>query len=190
MYKTLNVLAVSILLAGMSFAGGGGRWSVTKEKLTGKNIAHLQTESKKVLKVVPLDPVRVYSPVSYDDISDTKQKKTALREGFRFTRLTAKNVSATPVDGGRLLVLQEQTIIMPPQREGAPSDFTKKTTATGQEPAENNIVITLFDESGTALWSRKVGPIAGHLPADRAYWSSPASLEPARPDTPGQNQEK
>lgn len=176
MLKKMAVLLGLVLVAGISFAEEG-RWFLSTDKKSGKEVALLQTWSKKVLKVLPLEQGRAYSPVPYDVIVDQKQKKRAMRAGTKFTQLTAKNSSATLIDGGRCLILQEQTIVMPPQLEGqAGLDYKKGELL---EPEDNAILVTLFDDSGRALWSRKFGPLAGRLPTNREAWALSGS-----PDAP------
>ncbi len=158
-----------------------GRWSLTKEKRTGRNLAVLVTESKRTLKEIPLVSVREYLPVSAEEIKDDKLKSRALDRGLKFARLSAKDSAATPLEDGRLLVLQEQTVVMPPQPEDPTGQWTQEFKAWAQrEPDENSIWVTLFDASGKVLWSRKYGPLAGRLPTKRQAWAESAAsgLEP------------
>ncbi len=170
MLKKLAVLLGLVLVAGISFAEEG-RWTLSTDKKTGKDVALLQSWSKKLLKVVPLEQTRDFSPVPYDDIVDIKLKKRAMHRGMKFIRLTAKNSSATPIDGGRCLILQEQTIIMPPQLEVQKAPAGREKEGDLQEPEDNAILVTLFDDAGKALWSRKFGPLAGRLPTNREAWA-------------------
>jgi hypothetical protein len=165
-----------LLVAGVSFAEEG-RWSLSTDKQTGQAVAVLQSWSKRVLKVLPLNPTRVYSPVPHEEMTDKKLRKQAKRRGFKFTRLTAKNVSATPIHNGRILVWQEQTIVMPPQPEVQAGDALETKEGERQEPEDNFIFVTLFDDSGNPLWSRKFGPLSGRLPADRKAWDMPPGPE-------------
>lgn len=183
MHKKWIVLIGAVLAAGISFAEEG-RWVLSTDKQTGKDIALLQTWSKRTLKVLSLEPLRDYSPVPYEEVPNKKIKRQAIQRGVKFTRLTAKNVSATPINSGRILVFQEQTIIMPPQPEVQAGDPLDIKAGVSQEPVENFIFVTLFDDSGNRLWSRKFGPLSGHLPADRKAWAlpgSPLAIPPADP---------
>ena len=94
-----------------------------------------------------------------------------MRAGNKFTQLTAKNASATVIDGGRCLILQEQTIVMPPQLESQATAALDLKKGELLEPEDNAILVTLFDDSGKALWSRKFGPLAGRLPINREAWA-------------------
>lgn len=163
-----------LLVGGVSFAEEG-RWVLSTDKQTGKEIALLQTWSKRTIKVISLDPLREYSPVPYEEVADKKRRKQAMRRGYKFAQLTAKNVSATPIESGRILVLQEQTIVMPPQPDVKVGDPLDIKEGVSQEPEENFILVTLYDESGNSLWSRKYGPLSGRLPADRNAWALPQS---------------
>lgn len=182
MRKIVSGLVLVVTLAGVSLAAEG-RWFLSMDKRSGKDIALLQTESKEVLKVLPLDPQRTYSPVSSDQLTDKKNKSMAQR-GIKFVRLTAKNTSATPIDGGRLLVLQEQTIVMPPQPGGSAGKQVEPSDQDRQEPEDNSILVSLYDGSGKVLWSRKYGPMAGRLPMSRDVWAIPNT--PDLPFLPGQ----
>lgn len=186
MHKKMAVLFGVLFLAGLAFAEEG-RWFLSTDKKTGKEVALLQTWAKRTMKVLSLEQARQYSPVPYEDVLDKKQMKRAKRRGDRFTRLTAKNTSATPIDGGRLLILQEQTIVMPPQLEIQSGKPTKIAEKDLQEPEDNSLLVTLFDDSGKILWSRKVGPLAGRLPVNREAWALPGPseappLEEKKPD--------
>ncbi len=176
MNRKWGVLAGILLAAGISFAEEG-RWSLTTDKKTGKDVALLQAWSKQKMKVLPLEQARIYSPVPGTMIVDKKQKKRAMRRGIKFVQLTAKNSSATPIEGGRCLVFQEQTIVMPPQLEVQAGDPLEIKGGEGQEPEDNSILVTLFDESGKSIWSRKFGPLAGRLPTNREAWALPGPLE-------------
>lgn len=188
MSKKIAVLLGLLLVGGMSFAEEG-RWFISTDKQTGKEVAVLSTWSKRPMKVLPLEQERRYSPVPYEDIADKKQMKRAMRRGNKFTRLTVKNTSATPLDGGRLLVLQEQTIVMPPQLEIQLGKPIKTAKGDLQEPEDNSLLVTLYEASGKVLWSRKFGPLAGRLPVNREAWALPGpglseaiSTEKKRPD--------
>lgn len=170
MLNKLAVLLGLVLVSGISFAEDG-RWSLSTDKKSGKEVALLKTWSKRVIKVLPLEQARTYSPVPYDIIVDQKQKKRAMRDGNKFTQLTAKNSSATIIDGGRGLILQEQTIVMPPQLEGQTGAALDLKKGELLEPEDNAILVTLFDDAGKALWSRKFGPLAGRLPTNREAWA-------------------
>ncbi|MBK8574824.1 MAG: hypothetical protein IPN90_03775 [Elusimicrobia bacterium] len=195
MTKHLPFLFVFFLMGCFSLAAEA-RWSLAQEKKTGGTSPLLQTESKKVLKTIPLVSVREYSPVAYDDIPESKQKTRAMRGGYSFNRLTAKNTSATPIHGGRLLVLQEQTIVMPPSLDVPQGDALELKEGGEQEPDENSIQVTLFDDAGNALWTRTYGPLAGRLPVNRKAWASPAFPEilsgglPAYGETPAKKTSK
>lgn len=174
MNKKWIVLMGVLLVAGISFAEEG-RWILSTDKQTGKDIAILQTWSKRTIKVISLDPMRDYSPVPYEEVANKKLRKQAMRRGYKFAQLTAKNISATPINSGRILVLQEQTIVMPPQPDVKVGDPLDIKEGVSQEPEDNFILVTLFDESGNSLWSRKYGPLSGRLPADRKTWALPQS---------------
>lgn len=178
MLRKLAVLLGLVLVARISFAEEG-RWSLSMDKKSGKEVALLQTWSKRVMKVLPLEQGRAYSPVPYEVIVDQKQKKRAMRAGTKFTQLTAKNSSATVIDGGRCLILQEQTIVMPPQLDGQAGSMLDLKKGELLEPEDNAILVTLFDDAGKALWSRKFGPLAGRLPTNREVWALSGS-----PDAP------
>lgn len=176
MLKKWIVLLGVVLVTGVSYAEEG-RWSLSTEKKSGKEVAILQTWSKRVMKVLPLDQVRTYSPVPNETIVDPKRRKQALRRGYKFTRLTAKNSSATPIDGGRLLVLQEQSIVMPPQMDVQAGRSPHAKEGDTQEPEDNSLLVTLFDETGKVLWSRRYGPLAGRLPTNREAWALSGSTD-------------
>jgi ABC-2 type transport system permease protein len=95
MLKKWIVLLGVVLVTGVSYAEEG-RWSLSTEKKSGKEVAILQTWSKRLMKVLPLDQVRTYSPVPNETIIDPKRRKQALRRGYKFTRLTAKNSPRRP----------------------------------------------------------------------------------------------
>ncbi len=173
--KKTSGLVLMLLAAGISW-GAEGRWSLARDKQSGKDIAVLQTDPKGTRTVLSLDPQRTYTPVSVDQLADPKKKAMAQRGG-KFVRLVAKNSSATPIDGGRLLVFQEQTIVLPPQPE---PEAAKKADPAGddrQEPDDNAILVKLYDDSGKVLWSRKFGPLAGRLPVSRDVWAVPNAPE-------------
>ncbi len=174
----VGVLGVVILSAVVSMAAEG-RWAVVLDKTTGKEKAQLQTESKIVLKEISIERVREYAPVAYEKVRERKRKKKAMQRGVRFTRLTAKDISATPLDGGRLLVLQEQVIAMPPQPDVPTGDPLELKEGDHREAEKNTIFVTVFDSTGKVLWSRKFGPLSGRLPVHRDYWALPAVPTPA-----------
>lgn len=189
MRKIVSGLVLVATLAEVCLAAEG-RWILSLDKRSGKDVALLQTESKGVLKVLPLDPHRTYSPVSSDQLADKKNKSMAKR-GVTFVRLTAKNTSATPIDGGRLLVLQEQTIVMPPQPGGDAGKKVEPSDQDRQEPEDNSIFVSLYDQSGKLLWSRKYGPMAGRLPMSRDVWAIPNTPDlPFLPGHPADAKEK
>jgi hypothetical protein len=183
--KKVGVWSVVILWAAVSMAAEG-RWSVVLDKRTGKEVAQLKNEAEKVLKEIPLEKVRDYSPVAYEKVRERKRKKKAIQRGVKYTRLTAKDTSATPLNGGRLLVLQEQTIVLPPQPDVPAGDPLELKEGDHREADENKILVTLYDFSGKRLWSREFGPLAGRLPVDRKFWSQPPTVPPVPASPPVQ----
>jgi hypothetical protein len=138
-----------------------GVWTVEVDKTTGARVARLRDGSR-IAKEIVLVSTREIVPAGEGEKRDGKLVALAQQLGVPLTRWVGRDVSADALSDGALLLLQEQTIVMPPFPNDAKDEHRDRLKAWAlRTPDENNVVVTLLDERGNTIWTRRFGPLAG-----------------------------